>query len=223
MINITIIDYGSGNLKSVYNSVNLCSQNVENKLSIYVTNNKKKIDNSSHVILPGVGSFSSCLSGLKQHRDLFETINENIISKGKPFLGICVGMQMLFSEGHENGKTEGFGWIPGKVTKIKPRNGNYKIPHIGWNSLTLRNRHPFVNQLEKNSLSFKSNEDTNAYFVHSYSCKPDNKDHTILSTDYGEQISAMVARDNILGTQFHPEKSHSFGLAFLNSFINWKV
>ena len=130
MTDISIVDYGSGNLKSVYNSVKLCCDNKHSSSKIRVTNNKKTIDNSTHLILPGVGSFKSCVNGLKNKGTLFETLYDNISSKGKPFLGICVGMQMLFSEGYEDGKTNGLGLIPGKVTKINPKHKNYKIPHI---------------------------------------------------------------------------------------------
>ena len=221
MIDISIVDYGSGNLKSVYNSVKLCCNNITNVSNINVTSDKKIIDNSTHLILPGVGSFKSCVNGLRDKGNLFEIIYDNISSKGKPFLGICVGMQMLFSEGHEDGKTIGFGLIPGKVTKINPKNNDYKIPHIGWNNLFLKNNHPFLNTLEKNGLNLRKLQ-PNAYFVHSFSCKPKNKKHVILSTEYSEEISAMVAKENILGTQFHPEKSHTFGLNFLKSFLLWR-
>lgn len=221
MIYVSIIDYGSGNIRSVYNSVKATCESISSKTSICVTSDKKKIEDSSHLILPGVGSFKGCLSGVREKGDLFESLEKNVIVNKKPFLGICVGMQMLFSEGYEGGRTRGFNWIPGKVTKIKPKSHEYKIPHIGWNGLKLEKVHPVIGSLLENKS--KSEIETNAYFVHSYECKPENSDHLVLTTYYGEAISAMVAKENIIGTQFHPEKSHLFGLEFLKSFLTWET
>ena len=219
MKRVIIIDYGSGNLKSVYNSVKFCSQFQKN-LEITVSNNPKKIDSSTHIILPGVGSFKNCLDGFYKQPDLKDSLQKNVFEFQKPFLGICVGMQMMMTNGYEDGLHRGFNWFNGDVKKLSVSK-NLKLPHIGWNNLKLENPHPIIENLKKKQVNFLS--ENNAYFVHSYSCLPTNKKETIISTEYGGKISAMIGKQNIVGTQFHPEKSHLFGLAFLDSFLDWNI
>jgi len=216
---VSIIDYGSGNLKSVYNALNKVLSKKTLCQKIIVTSNPKEIKDSSYIILPGVGSFKGCLNGLRSQPGLFESISENVLVKKKPFLGICVGMQMLANKGHEDGINKGFGWIQGEVKKIKTKDPLLKIPHIGWNNLKIKNTHSFINFL--NSKGVFDGEDINAYFVHSYVFEVKNKLSQLISTEYDTEITAMIGLENILGTQFHPEKSQKFGLDFLESFISW--
>jgi len=207
---ISIIDYGSGNIKSVYNALSyLCE-----KKKLIVTKDHSEIKKSSHIVLPGVGSFESCISGLKKI-SLKEILEEKVLNDKTPFLGICVGMQMLATVGHENGIFSGLNWIKGEVKKIKPTVNKLKIPHMGWNELEFKKENNFVKELKK-----KTNlERVTAYFVHSYNFFLENESEKIVTTKYGQEITAMVSKSNIIGTQFHPEKSHNFGLAFLKTFL----
>ena len=222
MNSVSIVDYGSGNLRSVYNAVKqiltkktLCSK-------VLVTNNIKELNKSSHFILPGVGSFKGCLKGVYSKPGLFECLEENIIHKKKAFLGICVGMQMLAQSGFEGGKSKGFGWIDGDVKLLSVKDKNLKIPHIGWNRIIFNNDHPFISFWKKNT-RVNLNKEINAYFVHSYIFDTKFIKDQLLKSNYGNYFTAMVGKENILGTQFHPEKSQKFGLDFLNAFINWDL
>ncbi len=214
MMQISIIDYGCGNVKSVYNAFNAIRRN--KKFKILVTSNKKEITNSSHIVLPGVGAFESCITGLKKS-DLLEIITKKVQENFTPFLGICVGMQMLATRGYEHGTFQGLGWIEGEVKKIIKKK-DLKIPHMGWNNVSIKKETPFVKKLKT---KVNLNKAT-AYFVHSYNFSNFNKDELIMTTNYEQQITAMVGRDNIIGTQFHPEKSHFFGLAFLETFLEYE-
>tara|TARA_B100000989_G_scaffold60810_1_gene41792 strand:+ start:2051 stop:2707 length:657 start_codon:yes stop_codon:yes gene_type:complete len=212
---ISIIDYGTGNLKSVFNAFTKVAKRNE---KILITKECRDIEKSSHIVLPGVGTFESCINGLKKI-SVISAINENVFYKKKPFLGICVGMQMLAQYGSENGSFEGLGWIEGNVDILKPRDKSLKIPHIGWNDLLIQKKNYFIEQFER-----KEKKDSNqfcAYFVHSYNLYIKNRKDLIMSTNYGQEVTAMVAKANIIGTQFHPEKSHSLGLNFIRTFIDW--
>ena len=212
MKQISIIDYGCGNIRSVYNAFDSVIE--KKKSRVIITSKKTEIINSSHIVLPGVGSFKSCVDGLINSR-LLETITNRVLLEGVPFLGICVGMQMLASKGYENGVLEGLGWVSGKVKKLKKTKQIIKIPHMGWNNLKIEKDSTFLKKLNlKTRLS-----DVSAYFVHSYNFITDEKKNKIMTTHYGQEITAMIAKDNIIGTQFHPEKSHNFGLKFLETFI----
>ena len=213
MKKICVIDYDSGNIKSVYNALRTVL--VGSKNSIVVSSKKEKIKEASHIILPGVGSFNTCIEGLKRKRVL-DILEEKVFKSCEPFLGICVGMQMLSTSSFENGCHSGLNWIPGKVTKISQINKSMKIPHMGWNKLKIKRQDSFIKSL-KEKLDLKKN--FRAYFVHSYELILEDKNNLILSTEYGGEITAMVKKENIIGTQFHPEKSHLFGLKFLETFI----
>jgi len=217
MTRIAIIDYGSGNLRSVYNAVKRCEQIIKNIKTINVTDSQTIIDNSTHIILPGVGSFKSCLDGFHSKKNLYKSLYRNVFNLKKPFLGICVGMQMLCDRSLEGGNHQGFGWIAGSVERIEVNNNEYKIPHMGWNELVVDKKHPVIE-----NITCKSKKNLNAYFVHSYACRLLNKEDQVLFTNYGQEFTSMVAKNNIVGTQFHPEKSHTFGLSFLESFIKWQ-
>tara|TARA_Y100000589_G_scaffold302412_1_gene313976 strand:+ start:993 stop:1649 length:657 start_codon:yes stop_codon:yes gene_type:complete len=213
---ISIIDYGSGNLKSVLNAF---SNILSKKSVVKITSSQDDIKKSSHIVLPGVGSFESCINGLKKSK-MIECIEDNVLIKKKPFLGICVGMQMLAKKGFENGSFSGLGWIDGNVKKIDTKNKNLKIPHMGWNDLEIKNKNSFLELFLRKTK--QKNREFCAYFVHSYNYNLEDPNNLILSTKYGQEITAMIAKNNIIGTQFHPEKSHTFGLEFLKTFVEWK-
>ena len=206
-MNIAIVDYKSGNISSVINSF---QEVAKDKVKIEVTSDINKIKSSDKVVLPGQGSFKSCVDGLKNISGLVETLNEFTINHKKPILGICVGLQMFADTGYEEIETKGLGWIAGKVSKIDNQNGKYKLPHIGWNQINI----------VKNSKIFKDIENSShMYFVHSYEFIPEDKNVISATTDYSSNIVCAVEKENIFGTQFHPEKSDKIGLEIINNFI----
>ena len=206
-MNIAIVDYKSGNISSVINSF---QEVAKDKVKIEVTSDINKIKSSDKVVLPGQGSFKSCVDGLKNISGLVETLNEFTINHKKPILGICVGLQMFADTGYEEIETKGLGWIAGKVSKIDNQNGKYKLPHIGWNQINI----------VKNSKIFKDIENSShMYFVHSYEFIPEDKNVISATTDYSSNVVCAVEKENIFGTQFHPEKSDKIGLQIINNFI----
>ena len=206
-MNVTIIDYKSGNISSVINSFKEVAQN---KVNIAVTSNLKKIISSDKVILPGQGSFKSCVDALNNINGLVDILNEFAINKKKPLLGICVGLQMFADIGYEETETKGLGWISGKVSKINNQNGKFKLPHIGWNEI----------KIIKDSKIFKNIDNkSHMYFVHSYEFIPDDKSVISATTDYASNIVCSAEKENIFGTQFHPEKSDKMGLRIIKNFI----
>ena len=207
-MNVTIVDYNSGNISSVINSF---KEVAKDKVNIEVTSDLDKIKSSDKVILPGQGSFKSCVDALNNISGLVDTLNEFAIENKKPLLGICVGLQMFADVGFEEIETKGLGWISGKVSKINNQNGNFKLPHIGWNQLNII----------KDSQIFKGIENkSHMYFVHSYEFVPQEKSVVSATTDYSTNIVCSVEKENIFGTQFHPEKSGIAGLKIINNFIN---
>ena len=207
-MNVAIVDYKSGNISSVINSFKEVAQD---KVKIEVTSDINKIKSSDKVVLPGQGSFKSCTDALKSINGLVETLNEFAINNKKPLLGICVGLQMFADTGYEEIETKGLGWISGKVTKIDNQNGKYKLPHIGWNEINIL----------KESRVFKDIKDkSHMYFVHSYEFVPNDKNIVSATTDYSSNHVCAVEKDNIFGTQFHPEKSDKIGLKIIDNFIN---
>ena len=210
-MNIAIIDYESGNISSVINSFKtVCnSQNIE--IKIEVTSDLKKISQSDKVILPGQGSFKNCIETLFKIEGLKNTLNEFAIIKKKPLFGICVGMQMFADFGYEEKETKGLGWIAGKVSKIDNQDGRYKLPHIGWNQINIVKESKIFKNIENN---------THMYFVHSYEFVPDDKNVISATTDYSSNIVCSVEKENIFGTQFHPEKSDKLGLKIIENFLN---
>ena len=207
-MNITIVDYSSGNISSVINSF----KNVaEKKCNIELTSDLNKIGNSDKIVLPGQGSFKSCVESLLKIKGLKDSLNDFVLIKKKPLLGICVGMQMFADVGYEEIKTNGLAWIKGKVSKIDNQNGQYKLPHIGWNEVSIK----------KESNLFKNiNDNSHMYFVHSYEFIPEEKNTITSTTDYSTNIVCSVEKDNIFGTQFHPEKSDEVGLRLIQNFIS---
>ena len=206
-MNVTIVDYNSGNISSVINSFKEVSKD---QVNIKVTSDLKKIKSSDKVVLPGQGSFKSCIDALTSINGLVDTLNEFVLNKRKPLFGICVGLQMFADVGYEEIETKGLGWISGKVSKIDNQNRKYKLPHIGWNQLNI----------VKDSKIFKGIKNkSHVYFVHSYEFIPENKSVISATTDYSSKIVCSIEKENIFGTQFHPEKSDRIGLEMINNFI----
>ena len=204
---VTIVDYSSGNISSVINSF---KEVAKDKVNIEVTADINKIKSSDKVVLPGQGSFKSCVDALNKINGLTEVLHEFAISNKKPLLGICVGLQMFADIGYEETETKGLGWISGKVSKIDNQNGKYKLPHIGWNQINIVKDSKIFKDIKKNS---------HMYFVHSYEFIPENKDVISSTTDYSSNIVCSVEKENIFGTQFHPEKSDKNGLKIIDNFL----
>ena len=205
---VTIVDYNSGNISSVINSFN---EVAKDKVNIEVTSNLEKIKTSDKLVLPGQGSFKSCLDALNKIDGLTETLNEFAINNKKPLLGICVGLQMFADVGYEETETKGLGWISGRVSKIDNQNGKYKLPHIGWNQINIVKDSKIFKDIKNNS---------HMYFVHSYEFVPNDNSVIAATTDYSSNIVCSVEKENIFGTQFHPEKSDKIGLKIIDNFIN---
>ena len=207
-MNVIIVDYNSGNISSVINSF---KEVAKDKVNIEVTSDLNKIKSSDKVVLPGQGSFKSCVNALNKIDGLSNTLNEFAILLKKPLLGICVGLQMFADIGYEETETKGLGWVSGKVSKINNQNGKYKLPHIGWNQIKIIKDSKIFKDIENNS---------HMYFVHSYEFIPDDKDVISATTEYSSNIVCSIEKENIFGTQFHPEKSDKMGLKIIKNFLN---
>jgi len=207
-MNITIVDYSSGNISSVINSF---KEVCKNKCKINVSSDLKIISSSDKIVLPGQGSFKSCIEALNNIKDLNEILKQFVFDKKKPLLGICVGMQMFADVGFEETETKGLGWISGKVSKINNQNGKFKLPHIGWNEIIITKESNIFKNIENKS---------HMYFIHSYEFIPNEKNVISSITDYSTNIVCSVEKENIFGTQFHPEKSDKLGLQFIENFIS---
>ena len=204
---ITIIDYGSGNVESVANAFATISES-----EVVISNKIADIKSANHLVLPGVGAFADCMSGIKAINGLSEEIRKQVLTEKKPFLGICVGMQVLASMGHENGECQGLGFINGKVEKISAE--NLKIPHMGWNELIVKpTKHAVLEGIESGE---------HFYFANSYHFICQNENNVLAQVEYGSKLTAIVAKENIFGVQFHPEKSGEAGLKLLKNFLNWR-
>ncbi len=207
-MNVTIVDYKSGNISSVINSFR---EVAKEKVNIEVTSNPNKIKSSDKIVLPGQGSFKSCVEALNNIDGLSDTLNEFTLINKKPLLGICVGLQMFADIGYEETETKGLGWISGKVSKIDNQDGKFKLPHIGWNEITIVKDSKIFKDIENNS---------HMYFVHSYEFVPNDKKVISATTDYSTKVVCSVEKENIFGTQFHPEKSDKSGLKIIDNFIS---
>jgi glutamine amidotransferase len=207
-MNITIVDYNSGNISSVINSF---KEVAKDKVNIEVTSDLNKIKSSDKVVLPGQGSFKNCVDALNNISGLVDALNEFAINNKKPLLGICVGLQMFADIGYEETETKGLAWISGKVSKIDNQNGKFKLPHIGWNQINIVKDSKIFKDIKNNS---------HMYFVHSYEFIPEDKSVISATTDYSSNIVCSVEKENIFGTQFHPEKSDKVGLQIIQNFIN---
>jgi glutamine amidotransferase len=215
-MSVAIVDYGSGNLHSAHKALERAARESGSGVEIRLTSNPDDVRNAERIVLPGVGAFADCRRGLDAVDGMVEALNEAVIEKGKPFLGICVGMQLMATRGLEHKVTEGLGWIPGDVVAIEPADPSLKIPHMGWNTLSIRREHELLDGIPTGENGL------HAYFVHSFHLKPAASDLMIAETDYGTALTAIVGRDNLAGTQFHPEKSQTLGLALLRNFLQWR-
>lgn len=214
---IAIIDYGSGNLRSAAKAFERVIADRALSFRVLVTDKASDVANAAAIVLPGQGAFGDCIAGLKAVPGMIDALSENVLHKKTPFMGICVGMQLLADEGHEHGVHQGLGWIPGKVVKIIPAHADLKIPHMGWNTLSYCAQTP---QQSHPALQHNQGSD-HFYFVHSFVFESKEKAHHIASVDYGQSYAAIVGRDNMIGVQFHPEKSQESGLNLIAGFLDW--
>ncbi|MEI9885562.1 MAG: imidazole glycerol phosphate synthase subunit HisH [Rhizomicrobium sp.] len=210
---VALIDYGSGNLRSAEKALARAAQERGTGQDVVVTSDAAVVAGAERIVLPGVGAFADCMNGLKAVPGMVEALNDAVIARGLPFLGICVGMQLMASVGREFGNHAGLDWIKGDVVKMEPGDAALKIPQIGWNELILARPHPVFAGLK---------DGDHAYFVHSYALRPKHASDLLAETDYGGPVTAAVARDNLVGVQFHPEKSQAVGLTLLGNFLQWR-
>jgi glutamine amidotransferase len=213
---VAVIDYGSGNLRSAAKALERAAADAGNGARVTVSAAADALDAAGHIVLPGVGAFADCMAGLGALPGMIEALAENVIRRGKPFLGICVGMQLMARRGIEHGIHDGLGWIDGEVGRIAPADPALKVPHMGWNQLELANggaTHPLLAGIPSGA---------HAYFVHSYAMSCARPADALARVDYGGPINAVVGRDNLVGTQFHPEKSQAVGLRILGNFLRWR-
>jgi imidazole glycerol-phosphate synthase subunit HisH len=215
-VTVAIVDYGSGNLHSAAKAFERAAHDAGVGQPIVVTDDPQVVASADRVVLPGVGAFADCRRGLDAVDGMVEALDEAIRHKGRPFFGICVGMQLLAERGREYEVTEGLGWIAGEVDRITPADPRLKIPHMGWNTLNIRRPHKLVEGLALGA------DGRHAYFVHSYEFKLAQRADLVADADYGGPVTAIVACDNMVGTQFHPEKSQRLGLALIANFLTWQ-
>jgi imidazole glycerol-phosphate synthase subunit HisH len=214
-MHVAIIDYGSGNLHSAAKAFERAARESGSPLAVKVTSRPDDVRAAERIVLPGVGAFADCKRGLVAIPGMIEALEESVRSQGKPFLGICVGLQLLAERGLEHGITPGLGWIEGEVRAIEPADPALKIPHMGWNTLKLAREHALFEGIPTGDAGL------NAYFVHSYHFVPARADALVATTDYAGPITAFVAKDNLAGSQFHPEKSQKLGLELIANFLRW--
>ena len=215
-MSVAIVDYGSGNLHSAAKAFERAAHEAGLGQPIVVTNDPATVAKADRVVLPGVGAFADCRRGLDAVDGMIDALDEAVRQKGRPFFGICVGMQLLAERGREYEVVEGLGWVAGEVDRIVPSDPNLKIPHMGWNTLNVARSHPVLDGLTLGP------QGQHAYFVHSYQLNPAHRTDLVAAAEYGGAVTAIVGRDNIFGTQFHPEKSQKLGLALIANFLHWK-
>ena len=213
---VAIIDYGSGNLRSATKAFERAAREAGISADIDLTSDAERVRTADRIVLPGVGAYADCAAGLHAVEGMWEAVEEVAIDKGRPFLGICVGMQLMSERGLEKTVTNGFGWISGDVKEIKPADPVLKIPQIGWNTIELKRQHPLFAGIPTGTNGL------HAYFVHSYHLDARQLDEVLAVADYGGPVTAAVARDNLVGTQFHPEKSQALGLRLIANFLRWR-
>ncbi|MGC2409473.1 MAG: imidazole glycerol phosphate synthase subunit HisH [Methyloceanibacter sp.] len=214
-MHVAIIDYGSGNLHSAAKAFERAAREHGSELAVKVTSEPGEVAEADRIVLPGVGAFADCKQGLARIPGMIEALEEAVQEEGKPFLGICVGLQLMAERGLEHGVTPGLGWIGGEVGAITPADPALKIPHMGWNTLRVVHEHALLEGIPTGE------QGLHAYFVHSYHFVPEDEEALVASTDYGGPITAFVAKNNMVGTQFHPEKSQKLGLALIANFLRW--
>jgi imidazole glycerol-phosphate synthase subunit HisH len=212
---VAIVDYGSGNLRSAAKAFERAAAGIATPPQIVVTADPEAVRTAARIVLPGVGAFADCRAGLEAVDGMIEVLNERVLGAGVPFLGICVGMQLMADEGREKATTPGLGWIHGAVERIAPA-GGLKVPHMGWNTLRFERDHPLLAGIPDGP------DGLHAYFVHSYHLRTAAAETLVATVDYGQRLTAIVGRDNLAGTQFHPEKSQALGQALIGNFLAWK-
>ena len=213
---VAIIDYGSGNLKSATKAFERAVKEAGLKAEIILTDDAERVRGADRIVLPGVGAYADCREGLDRVEGMVDVLNERVRDAGVPFLGICVGMQLMSTRGLEKSTTAGLDWINGDVVEMMPSDPKLKVPQIGWNTLTPRQNHPLLEGV------LTGPDGYHAYFVHSYHLNAARAEDVVATTEYGMEVTAIVARDNMVGTQFHPEKSQTLGLALIANFLRWK-
>ena len=214
-MSVAIVDYGSGNLHSAAKAFERAARESGHDQPIVVTSDPAQVARADRVVLPGVGAFADCRGGLDAISGMIDALNESVVKRGRPFFGICVGMQLMAECGREYQVTPGLGWIAGEVDRIAPSDKSLKIPHMGWNTLNKLRPHALLDGIALGP------EGLHGYFVHSYELKPQKRSDLIAQADYGGPLTAIVGRDNMVGTQFHPEKSQRLGLALIANFLKW--
>ena len=214
-MSVAIVDYGSGNLHSAAKAFERAARESGHDQPILVTNDPAKVAAADRVVLPGVGAFADCRRGLDEIPGMVEALNESVLQRRRPFFGICVGMQLMAERGREYQVTPGLGWIAGEVDRITPSDASLKIPHMGWNTLNMLKAHPLLADIPLGP------DGLHAYFVHSYELKTAQRSDLVAQADYGGPLTAIVGRDNMVGTQFHPEKSQRLGLKLIANFLQW--
>jgi len=215
-VTAAIVDYGSGNLHSARKAFERAAREAGVPARIVVTADPEEVRSAERIVLPGVGAFADCRRGLAAVPGMVEALDEAVRRRGRPFLGICVGMQLMATRGLEHEMAPGLDWIAGDVTLIEPTDPTLKVPHMGWNTLQAKGRHPLLDGVPT------GDDGLHAYFVHSYAMRPASDESLLAETDYGGPLTAMVGRDNLAGTQFHPEKSQTLGLALIANFLKWR-
>jgi glutamine amidotransferase len=213
-VSVAIVDYGSGNLRSAAKAFERAGRDAGE--AIVVTADPAAVARAERIVLPGVGAFADCRRGLDAIPGMVEVLDDQVRRRGKPFLGICVGCQLMAERGLEKEATAGLGWIKGDVVEITPNDPELKIPHMGWNDLEVRREHPLLSGIPTGA------DGLDAYFVHSFHISARDEADVVATTDYGGPITAIIARDNLAGTQFHPEKSQALGLALIANFLRWR-
>jgi len=213
---VAIVDYGSGNLHSAAKAFERAARESGRDQPIVVTSDPDEVARAERIVLPGVGAFADCRRGLDAVPGMVDALNQSVRNKGKPFFGICVGMQLMAERGREYQVTPGLGWIAGEVDRITPRDENLKIPHMGWNTLDVKKPHALLEGIPTGG------DGLHAYFVHSFELRTQRADDLVAQTEYGGPVTAIVGRDNMVGSQFHPEKSQKLGLALIANFLRWK-
>jgi glutamine amidotransferase len=214
-MSVAIVDYGSGNLHSAAKAFERAARESGYDQPIVVTSDPAKVASADRVVLPGVGAFADCRRGLDDIPGMIDALEQTVRRRGRPFFGICVGMQLMADLGREHGVTPGLGWIPGEVDRIAPSDLNLKIPHMGWNTLNMLKPHPLLADIPLGP------DGLHAYFVHSYELKAAQRSDLVAQADYGGPLTAIVGRDNMVGSQFHPEKSQRLGLKLIANFLKW--
>ena len=215
-MSVAIVDYGSGNLHSAAKAFERAARECGHEQPIVVTSDPDAVARADRVVLPGVGAFADCRRGLDAVSGMVDALNMRVRQQGRPFLGICVGMQLMAERGREYEVTKGLGWIAGEVDRITPSDSSLKIPHMGWNTLSATQSHPLLDGIAVGPAGL------HAYFVHSFELRCENADHVLATTEYGGPLAAVVGRDNLIGTQFHPEKSQATGLRLIANFLGWR-